>query len=735
MRKITVLILLAFHFTSFGQTPTQAASNINFTFTGCNEFTVEWTNGNGSDRVVIVREGAALSEVPTYNEYYSYNVNFGGAGAESLNNNDGIHWCVYRGPNNSTTVKGLKKQTTYYVAVFEYNGGGGIYDYKTNSYPTANVTTKNIVADFKITNADLPADSFAQQCLNGNKFKFTNKSTCDKSPMSYLWKFGDGKDTTVSDPIYIYKKAGLYGVRLTVTAPGCVISVTKNDTVHPHPNAKFDLDPALLPKNDTIQCFFKNRFTFRNQCTLLDIGVGLSSMRYEWFDVGTSSRNLFATNYKADYEFPTDGNKKVKLVVISNKGCKDSIMVTKYVVKPRAIDPSKVVFKPKAMCLSNNLFTFINNSPNSISSRWYYHDTISKVNFDSTLSTLATYNFKKIGKYIVTLRAYDNGGCLDEIKDSVVVFKNNVVTFTGLNDEYCQGSPKVILTPKPGKGVFFGTNVSATDSSFVPKDLGKFKVGYASTTGGCTDTTWDSTMVYDNPVLKLGNDTVICKDVPLQLSVDPTLTNIGWFLNNSTSSFSSGSSIQVTQSGLYKVSAKKRNCTSTDEIDIKSLNSPQLSIAFNDTQLCGGSFLDFNIRVDDGTVAWNDGSLLRDRKLSETGYYQILVSNKCGSASDSFNLIVEETACIVFFPNAFSPNGDILNDTWQPYGKYEFVQMHIFNRWGEQVYFSNKSPVWNGYNDKDLCLEGIYNIVFEYLAQDGNTMKRITKGLPVHLIK
>jgi gliding motility-associated-like protein len=104
--------------------------------------------------------------------------------------------------------------------------------------------------------------------------------------------------------------------------------------------------------------------------------------------------------------------------------------------------------------------------------------------------------------------------------------------------------------------------------------------------------------------------------------------------------------------------------------------------------------------------------------------------------SDSFNLKVEETACVVFFPNAFTPNFDLLNDAWQPFGKYEFIQMNIFNRWGERVYFSDQSPIWDGHNmNKDLCLDGVYAIVFEYLMQDGNSTKRITKGIPVHLIR
>jgi gliding motility-associated-like protein len=67
-------------------------------------------------------------------------------------------------------------------------------------------------------------------------------------------------------------------------------------------------------------------------------------------------------------------------------------------------------------------------------------------------------------------------------------------------------------------------------------------------------------------------------------------------------------------------------------------------------------------------------------------------------------------------PDAFSPNGDGVNDEFRinanGFTEYEVI---IYNRWG-QVVFNSIDPAkgWNGtFNGKD-CQEGIYAIYLRY---------------------
>jgi gliding motility-associated-like protein len=70
----------------------------------------------------------------------------------------------------------------------------------------------------------------------------------------------------------------------------------------------------------------------------------------------------------------------------------------------------------------------------------------------------------------------------------------------------------------------------------------------------------------------------------------------------------------------------------------------------------------------------------------------------------------------VKIPNAFSPNGDGVHDTWQieHMADYPGSSLHVFNRYGQQV-FSSKgyATPWDGkVNGKDLPV-GVYYYVIE----------------------
>lgn len=71
----------------------------------------------------------------------------------------------------------------------------------------------------------------------------------------------------------------------------------------------------------------------------------------------------------------------------------------------------------------------------------------------------------------------------------------------------------------------------------------------------------------------------------------------------------------------------------------------------------------------------------------------------------------------IYFPTAFSPDGDGLNETFGPVGHYiDQFEMTIFNRWGEAIYNTdNMSRPWAGdVNGGDRAGTGVY--VYRYKA-------------------
>lgn len=75
------------------------------------------------------------------------------------------------------------------------------------------------------------------------------------------------------------------------------------------------------------------------------------------------------------------------------------------------------------------------------------------------------------------------------------------------------------------------------------------------------------------------------------------------------------------------------------------------------------------------------------------------------------------------FPNAFSPNGDGINDVYKAKSGYQsIVEFHayIFNRWGQKLYeWTDPAGGWDGrYNGKDVK-QGVYFVLVKARGADG----------------
>ena len=83
------------------------------------------------------------------------------------------------------------------------------------------------------------------------------------------------------------------------------------------------------------------------------------------------------------------------------------------------------------------------------------------------------------------------------------------------------------------------------------------------------------------------------------------------------------------------------------------------------------------------------------------GDYNVIVRQAGACEATSFISIPTDPTCIgVFFPTAFSPNGDGLNDLFGPMGSISILtdySFRVYNRWGQEVFYS-KNPMtkWNG---------------------------------------
>ncbi len=116
--------------------PTVQASAVNFTNVGGNAATINWTSGNGTRHIVVVRQGTAIASAPTDGTTYPSPNSVYGSGTAI-----GSGYVAYLCTCNSFTLTGLTANSTYYVAVYDLNGNYGSENYLTSNPALGNFTT------------------------------------------------------------------------------------------------------------------------------------------------------------------------------------------------------------------------------------------------------------------------------------------------------------------------------------------------------------------------------------------------------------------------------------------------------------------------------------------------------------------------------------------------------------------------------------------------------------------
>ena len=106
-----------------------------------NTVKLTFVGGNGSNRIVAICQGNALSWAPSDGAPIS-GVDANYSSAVDQGNGTKV---VYDGNGTSVTVSGLSGNTTYTVGVFEYNKStGNSQNYLTSNYPTSTFTTLTV---------------------------------------------------------------------------------------------------------------------------------------------------------------------------------------------------------------------------------------------------------------------------------------------------------------------------------------------------------------------------------------------------------------------------------------------------------------------------------------------------------------------------------------------------------------------------------------------------------------
>ena len=138
--------------------------------------------------------------------------------------------------------------------------------------------------------------------------------------------------------------------------------------------------------------------------------------------------------------------------------------------------------------------------------------------------------------------------------------------------------------------------------------------------------------------------------------------------------------------------------------------------------MCGNK-ITLSAHVPGATYVWQDGSKDSIYVVTLPGEYSVLVGYDGCVNSDSIN--IGECPVFIWFPNAFTPNSDGLNDTFHPIGTgIEKFSMQIFNRWGTMIFETSSLGIgWDGTYKGSLCPEETYVFKASYEISGGEVKK------------
>lgn len=680
--------------------PTVQASNIRANNVSCISARITWLAGNGSWRIVVMREASAVNWSPTDGQSYANSNVFGNP--VSRQNTD--NYIVYNSTGTSVTVSGLKPNTKYFISVFEHDG---FNDYLLPG-ATDTFRTQFLNLDFSF--------SYLDSCQNSNVVSFKNKSTTNIPGLTFTWDFKDGDTKNGVDVTHTYKKAGFFAVELRATPNGgCPNTYVSNKSffIVPRPTSTIFVD-------DSIQCFTGHEFNFWETATLPVLPGQLGVSRYWKFTDGDS---ITLPSFKKFFNQP--GLKRVDYVSYTRynnnpTNCADTAMMY---VRLQADPSSGVQVSDTLRCFKGNVFTFDNTLPNLASFVWRFGDG------NSSTQKQVSHSYASPGIYQVEHEASTSEGCSSKDTFEVEVKPSFDSDFSGLPGAICESKNPLTMTPNTPGGLFLGYKVSG--NQFTPDYPAVYNVKYSIRDEYCPDSTEKTIVVNPLPRFSLGKDTNLCGGNPLNLSINIAADQYEW--NNG----STGNTLLVTQPGLWWGKATKDGCSWSDTISLYLGTAPQVQLP-SDTLVCKGAVIRLKVYWPLSKYSWGNGSTDSVFYITGPGTYNVTISNPCGNASDAITVNYQNDYCDILVPTAFSPNGDGLNEKFTIIGRdITPKQFKIYDRWGAKVFDSEEAGTfeWDGFTKGAVCMGGFYSWTFQYEVITGGFIRRFNTNGSVYLMR
>ncbi|TXT34651.1 MAG: hypothetical protein FD136_190 [Chitinophagaceae bacterium] len=519
---------------------------------------------------------------------------------------------------------------------------------------------------------------------------------------SIEWNFGDGTiiTTAVKNITHQYSKPGIYHPSFTlISLTGCRIPIISSDsilieTVKANFNAKTIYDCGFTTFN-----FYDSSAAFS----------GIKNR--EWF-VG---KDLIGREMFASASFKQTGTQETNLYVTSNFGCVDSIRGA-YNVSIYSF-PRVNISSINEACLNSlmELKSDINSIDSIMFRLWNFGN--GKNGTDSMVRIL----YFDEGVYQVKLTAGTINRCYDSALKMITIHPVPIIKVANAQ-RICIGDSIQLRANGANNYVWKDAqdNIICNNCLTVnvkPSRTTQYKViGYNEY--GCTQVAGTSVQVITPPTITVAPESSICVGSSIRI----------WAAGGNTYQWMPAAGLNNTNIAAPIVTPPS---TTTYKVVARDAYNCFTDTAF--TKVVVGNPTPIKLSKDTSFIA---GSKIRLQAYATCPDPVARVVNDetivC-TATNIFGCVTSDTIKIktfcnnaqVFIPNAFSPDGDGVNDLFyvQAQGIKVVKNMRVYNRWGELVFEKNnflpndQTAGWNGKVRGKLQEPDIYVYVCELICE------------------
>lgn len=519
--------------------------------------------------------------------------------------NYGSQWTIPA--RGAVTINGVAVPTSLYSFTTPSGSNNAIFRF----YPSSAYTDSTVEVSVTLRRLDNGCDTILKRiifvaprpvvnynnttvCL-GSETEFTNTTTVSTGTVEYVWNFGDGTKSIITDPGKTFGGAGTYQVKLVATTNwGIQDSITKTVTIKQIPVADFDFDNAC--ENSPLR-FIQNS----------TIPPGTATYTWNYGDGNTGNGTI------TTHTFASPGIYNAKLTVDVN-GCQNSI--TRYVTQAPRATPA---FTYSPLKCDNANVSFTNNSTGPafgfMGFEWSFGD-----GGESTVAS-PNYTYNTFSAYTVTLYTKTDLGCVDSVKQVITMLEspkpvfnfstvkctNDVINFSN-NTNVPAGSTN-IYEWSFGDGK---TSTSATPSHSYDAPDSYTVVLKAISTNGCQGESDQVIAIDEKPKADFVANRV-CFGAETEFTNNSTISNgsltYAWDLGNSTTSASASPKVTYATAQTYNVvliSSSAAGCTDTATMQVIVDPVPAVDVIVA-SNLTGDGKIKFATSATGVTYQWTFG--------------------------------------------------------------------------------------------------------------------------------